>query len=87
LNLPFCFTSFLFFDCSIYIPKGFAHGFCCLDKENIIYYGCTNYREKNHEIGIIWNDKDLKINWPIKKPIMSLKDKLNFSFKEYCENF
>jgi dTDP-4-dehydrorhamnose 3,5-epimerase len=73
--------------CSIYIPRGFAHGFCCLEKENIIYYGCTNYREKNHEIGIIWNDKDLKINWPIKKPIMSLKDKQNFSFKEYCQNF
>ena len=73
--------------CSIYIPKGFAHGFCCMEKENIIYYGCTNYREKNHEIGIIWNDKDLKINWPIKKPIMSLKDKQNFSFKEYCQNF
>ena len=73
--------------CSIYIPRGFAHGFCCLEKENIIYYGCTNYREKNHEIGIIWTDKDLKINWPIKKPIMSLKDKQNFSFKEYCQNF
>jgi dTDP-4-dehydrorhamnose 3,5-epimerase len=73
--------------CSIYIPKGFAHGFCCLEKENIIYYGCTNYREKNHEIGIMWNDKDLKINWPIKKPIISNKDKKNFSFEEYCQNF
>lgn len=73
--------------CSIYIPKGFAHGFCCLEKENIIYYGCTNYREKNHEVGIIWNDKDLKINWPIKKPIVSFKDKQNFSFREYCKNF
>lgn len=73
--------------CSIYIPKGFAHGFCCLEKENIIYYGCTNYREKNHEIGIMWNDNDLKINWPIKKPIISNKDKKNFSFKEFCQNF
>jgi len=73
--------------CSIYIPKGFAHSFCCLEKENIIYYGCTNYREKNHEIGIMWNDNDLKINWPIKKPIISNKDKKNFSFKEFCQNF
>jgi dTDP-4-dehydrorhamnose 3,5-epimerase len=58
-----------------------------MEKENIIYYGCTNYRQKNHEIGILWNDKDLKINWPIKKPIISLKDKQNFSFKEYCQSF
>ena len=72
---------------SIYIPEGFAHGFCCLEKENIIYYGCTNYREKNHEIGIIWNDKDLKIKWPVKKPIISSKDRQNFSFKEYCKKF
>ena len=73
--------------CSIYIPKGFAHGYCCLEKENIIYYSCTNYREKNYEIGIAWNDKDLNIHWPIKKPIISLRDKKNFSFKEYCQNF
>ena len=73
--------------CSIYIPKGFAHGFCCLEKENIIYYGFTNYRKKSHEIGIMWNDKDLKINWPIKRPIISSKDKTNFSFKKYCQIF
>lgn len=72
---------------SIYIPKGFAHGFCCLEKENIIYYGCTNYRKKSHEIGIMWNDKDLKINWPIKRPIISPKDKKNLSFKKYCQIF
>jgi dTDP-4-dehydrorhamnose 3,5-epimerase len=72
---------------SIYIPQGFAHGFCCLDKENIVYYGCSNYRKKKYEIGILWNDKDLKIKWPIKKPILSDKDSKNFSFKEYCKNF
>ena len=37
---------------SIYIPEGFAHGFCGLDNENIVYYGCSKYREKNYEIGI-----------------------------------
>jgi len=72
---------------SIYIPEGFAHGFFCLDNENIIYYGCSNYRQKDYEIGILWNDKDLKINWPIKKPILSDKDFKNISFKEYCKNF
>ena len=47
-----------------------------LKKENIISYHCTNYRSKSHEIGIIWNDKDLKIKWPVKNPILSKKDKL-----------
>ena len=73
--------------CSIYIPEGFAHGFCSLDKENIVYYGCSNYRQKDYEIGILWNDEDLKIKWPIKKPILSDKDSKNISFKEYCKNF
>lgn len=72
---------------SIYIPEGFAHGFCGLDKENIVYYLCSKYREKNYEIGILWNDKDLNINWPIKKPILSKKDLKNISFKEYCNNY
>ncbi len=73
--------------CSIYIPEGFAHGFCSLDKENIVYYGCSNYRQKDYEIVILWNDKELKIKWPIKKPILSDKDSKNISFKEYCKNF
>ena len=72
---------------SIYIPEGFAHGFCSLDKENIVYYLCSKYREKNYEIGILWNDKDLNIKWPIKKPIISKKDSKNISFKEYCNNY
>lgn len=73
--------------CSIYIPKGFAHGFCCLDKENIVYYCNSSYRDKNSEIGILWNDSDLNIKWPIKNPILSIKDKNNLSFKEYSNNF
>ncbi len=72
---------------SIYIPKGFAHGFYCLEKENIVLYALTNYRNKKSEKVIRWNDKDLKINWPVKKPLLSLKDKKNISFKEYCQNF
>jgi dTDP-4-dehydrorhamnose 3,5-epimerase len=70
---------------SIFIPEGFAHGFCSLEKENLVFYGCTNYRSKNNEVGILWNDKDLKINWPITKPIVSTKDKKNIPFKNYKE--
>ena len=68
---------------SIFIPEGFAHGFGGLSDENIIVYSCTNYRYQKGERGILWNDKDLKINWGIKKPILSIKDKINLTFKEY----
>ena len=70
---------------SIYIPPGFLHGFLALESENIVIYGCTNYRDKESEIGIKWNDDDLNINWPISKPIISIKDKKNISFKEYLK--
>ena len=66
---------------SIFIPEGFAHGFGGLDKENIIVYSCTNYRYQKGERGLLWNDKDLKINWGIKKPILSTKDQINLTFK------
>ncbi len=70
---------------SIYIPPGFAHGFCALAKENYVIYGCTNYRDKNSESGIKYNDIDLNIKWPIKKPILSSKDKKNLSLKEFLQ--
>ena len=69
---------------SIYIPPGFAHGFCALDKENFVVYGCTQYRNARSEIGIKYNDQDLNIKWPIKKPILSTKDKNNYSLEEFC---
>lgn len=66
---------------SIYIPSGFAHGFLSLDNENIVIYSCTNYRDKNSEIGIKWDDEDLNINWNILNPILSKKDQKNLEFK------
>ena len=68
---------------SLFIPKGFAHGFLALDSENIIFYGNSKYRSKKNEVGIIWNDKDLSINWPKKKLLISSKDKKNISFKDF----
>ena len=68
---------------SLYIPPGFAHGFLALKKENIVYYSCTNYRSAKHEVGLLWNDKNLKIKWPIKKPIVSNKDKKNMTFNQF----
>ncbi|MDC3049291.1 dTDP-4-dehydrorhamnose 3,5-epimerase [bacterium] len=68
---------------SLYIPEGFAHGFCSLASNTILYYKNSNYRSKNNETGILWNDKNLKIKWPINKPILSLKDKKNLNFNEF----
>ena len=70
---------------SIYIPPGFLHGFLGLEDENIVVYGCTKYRDKNSEIGVMWNDPNLDISWPIKKPITSIKDKQNISYKEFLK--
>ena len=67
---------------SIYIPTGFAHGVYSYDRENIVSYGCTNYRHKNSEKGLIWNDASLNIKWPKKKPIISKKDKFAKKFKD-----
>ena len=72
---------------SIYVPPGFAHGFCGLSKENYVIYSCTKYRDKNNEIGIMYNDIDLKIRWPVKEPIISDKDKRNLSFREFKRRF
>ena len=68
---------------SIFIPPGFAHGFLGMKDENIVMYGCTNYRDKKSESGIKWNDSFLNIKWPLKKPIISKKDKINKSFSFY----
>ncbi len=72
---------------SIYIPEGFAHGFCGLEKENYMLYACSNYRSKGSEIGIIWNDQKLNIKWPKIKPIISNKDKKNITFEEYKKKY
>jgi len=70
-------------DFSLFIPEGFAHGFMCLSKTCLVYYKCTNYRDKKSEITIKWNDKSLNIKWPIKKPILSKKDRLGTSLSDY----
>ena len=68
---------------SLYIPPGFAHGFCSLENENYVVYSCSKYRHKKSEIGIDYNDKDLNIKWPTKKPILSKNDLNNISLKNF----
>ena len=72
---------------SLYIPAGFAHGFCALSNESYVVYSCTNYRDAESESGIQFNDINLKIKWPTKKPLVSNKDKKNISFNEFKKKY
>jgi len=67
-------------DFSFYIPEGFAHGFLCLSKDCTVNYKCSQYRDELSEKTLAWDDKIVNINWPIKKPILSNKDK-NFGLR------
>ena len=72
----------------LFVPKGFAHGFQVLSENAIVSYKVDNYYNPKSESGIIWNDKDLSIDWNLDlKPILSKKDlKLN-SFKDLKSPF
>lgn len=59
----------------LYIPPGFAHGFQVISERAEVLYKTTREYSPEHESGIIWNDPDLKIDWPIKEPILSKRDR------------
>ena len=68
------------------VPNFFSHGYECLSKNCTIFYHLDNYRSKKSEKGIRFNDKDLKIKWVSKKPIISERDKLSGSFDDFKKN-
>jgi dTDP-4-dehydrorhamnose 3,5-epimerase len=57
-----------------YVPPGFAHGFCVLSEQVVVEYKATDFYDPADEIGLIWNDPDLAIPWPVTAPILSAKD-------------
>jgi dTDP-4-dehydrorhamnose 3,5-epimerase len=59
----------------LYVPPGFAHGFCVLSETAHVQYKCTELYRKNDEIGILWNDPQIGIDWPIADPILNAKDR------------
>ena len=65
----------------LFIPPDYAHGFYALD-DSIVYYKTTNEYHKASESGIIWNDSELDIKWPVKNPELSDKDKKWKTLKE-----
>jgi len=58
----------------LYIPPGFAHGFCALSETVGVVYNCTDFYSPKDERGIIWNDPALGISWPVTHPLLSAKD-------------
>ena len=71
----------------LWIPKGFAHGFVCLEDETIFSYKCSDYYSKESEGSILWNDPELEIEWGIDNPILSKKDLEATSFKDFKTQF
>ncbi|MFO1518594.1 MAG: dTDP-4-dehydrorhamnose 3,5-epimerase [bacterium] len=58
----------------LFIPKGFAHGFCVLSETAQFLYKCSDFYRPEDECGIAWNDPYLSIRWPVEKPFLSDKD-------------
>jgi len=58
----------------LWVPPGYAHGFCVLSETADFQYKCTDYYDPSDEGGVIWNDPDLTIEWPIQQPALSEKD-------------
>jgi len=67
----------------VYIPRGFAHGFCTLTEESEVVYKVDNPYAPEAECGLIWNDRDLAISWPVAQPIISEKDSKNFTWRDF----
>jgi dTDP-4-dehydrorhamnose 3,5-epimerase len=63
----------------VLIPEGFAHGFCVCSETAHVWYKCSDYYRPEDEGGLNWNDPDIRIDWPVREPILSPKDR-QFSF-------
>lgn len=59
----------------LWVPPGFAHGFVVLSQSAIFAYKCTNFYNQRAEGGVLWSDEFLNIDWQVKQPILSEKDK------------
>ena len=66
----------------LWIPPGYAHGFCVLSEVADFQYKCTDYYAPEDEGGLLWNDPEINIPWPVDNPQLSAKDQRNPSLRE-----
>jgi len=66
----------------LYIPPGFAHGFCALEDETEMVYKCTDLYSPQHERTLLWSDPALGIPWPIDQPLLSGKDQIGLALRQ-----
>lgn len=66
----------------LYVPPGFAHGFCVLSERAMFSYKCTDFYSAPSELGIAWDDPEIGIDWPIQSPLLSDKDQQNLRLRE-----
>jgi len=71
----------------LYVPEGFAHGFCVLSEEADVLYKVSQEYSPEHDRGIIWNDPEIDISWSVDKPIISKKDLQLSILKNVDNNF
>lgn len=58
----------------MYIPEGFAHGYCVVSETALFAYKCSDFYSPSDEGGLLWSDPDIGIEWPIRDPVLSAKD-------------
>ena len=66
----------------LFVPKGFAHGFCVLSETADVCYKCSGLYDPEDDYGIHWSDPTIGIDWPVTNPILSPKDKKNLSLSD-----
>ena len=71
----------------LYVPVGFAHGFVVLEDNTIFSYKCSHTYNKVSEDGVLWCDEDLAIDWGIKNPTLSEKDRIAKRFRDFESKF
>ncbi len=70
----------------IWVPPGFLHGFCVVSETAEVEYKCTDLYDPGGELGVLWNDPDIGIEWPVDSPVLSTKDKAAPRLREVPED-